>query len=37
MGTNHDDIEPLGRATRCSSAQKEKLAVPQPNLIKSYN
>ncbi|KAJ8934301.1 hypothetical protein NQ318_000867 [Aromia moschata] len=37
MVTNHDTIEPLGKVKRWSSAEKQKVDVPQPHLFGSYN
>ncbi|KAJ8928709.1 hypothetical protein NQ314_018719 [Rhamnusium bicolor] len=37
MATNYDTIEPLSKVKRWSSAKKEKIDVPQPQLFSKYN
>ncbi|KAF2901899.1 hypothetical protein ILUMI_04285 [Ignelater luminosus] len=37
MGTNFDTIESLCKAIRWSKSSQQKLSVPQPNIIETYN
>lgn len=37
IATNYDSVEPMSQVRRWSSKKKEKISVPQPNLLNSYN
>lgn len=37
VATNHDDIDPLAKATRWKREVKQRVDVPQPKLFQNYN
>lgn len=37
IGTNFDDLEPMGKVKRWCSSQKQKIDVNMPNLLVNYN